>query len=466
MRTPLLARSFGVGLAVVVAMAVQVTPAGSETLYDALAAAYANNPSLKAERAALRATDEGVPEALSDWRPSVELDASAGHQATFNSQIGADRRQSRQPRSLTFSVNQPLFRGGRTQAATRSAENSVLAGRARLSGVEQNVLLQAVTSYMNVLRDQAVLELNVNNERVLSRQLEATRDRFEVGEITRTDVHQAEARLATATADRIGAEGSLVSSRATYRNVVGMPPESLQPATPPADLPATEDAAQDEALANAPDVVAARFDTRALRWEIDEVRGELLPTLSVEGSTNTSLEVANEDTRTQTHQVILSLSMPLYQSGDVYSRLRAATQSAGQQRLLVDAALRDVIESVTAAWESLLTARAQITSFQTAIEAASVALEGVQREAEVGSRTVLDVLDAEQELLDARVNLVVAQRDEVVAAYQLKSAMGHLTAQRLGLAVEVYDPAVHYEEVRGKWFGGSASGEYELEDLP
>jgi len=448
----------------VVALSSAAGPSGAETLYDALASAYANNPSLLAERASVRVTDEQVPQALSNWRPSVEMDAEAGTAAVQNNS-GADLRQHRDPRTLELTVTQPLFRGGRTVAATQEAENAVQAARARLTGTEQTVLLDAVTAYTNVLRDQAVLDLNINNEQVLGRQLDATRDRFAVGEITRTDVNQAESRLATATANRIRAEGNLVSSRANYRKIVGQAPRDLQPANAPEALPVDEEEGMRLALANDPDVVAAEYDTRASAYNVDEVRGELLPSVNLQGRANTSLETSTEGGRSESYEALVTLNVPIYEKGAVYSRLREAKQRAGQRRVQVDIARRNSIEEVTRAWEALQTAKAQIVAFQSGIGAATVALEGVQREAEVGSRTLLDVLDAEQELLDARVNLVSAQRDETVAAYRLKAAVGQLTARQLGLAVDLYDPARHYDEVRGKWVGGRSSGEYDVHDL-
>ncbi len=440
-------------------------PGWSETLVDALAAAYTNNPTLLSARAALRATDEEVPQALADWRPTVEVEGSVASQAVQTNTTTGDQRQHRDPRSLAFSVTQPLFRGGRTQAATREAEESVLAQRARLLSTEQDVLLSGVTAYVNVVRDTSVLELNRSNELVLSRQLEAAQDRFRVGEITRTDVHQAESRLAQAQADRIGAEGDLVTSRAVYRNVIGHAPENLEVPEVPSDLPGTEFESMERALERAPDVLAAEYDTRASAHNIDEIKGELLPSLELEGSASVALDGGGENARSETYQATLTLDIPLYQQGSVYSRLRQAKQRAGQNRLLVDQARRDAIEDVASTWETLQTTRAQITAFRTAVEAAAVALEGVQREAEVGSRTVLDVLDAEQELLDARVDLVRARRDEIVAAYALKAVVGSLTARELGLPVALYDPIVHYEEVRGKWTGGRGSGEYDVWDL-
>ena len=452
-------------IAAVTLLMLPAAPVSGETLEEALAAAYADNPALEAARAALRATDERVPQALSAWRPTVEMSGTAASQAFQTNSRGADRRQHRDPRSLSFSVTQRLFRGGRTWAATREAEDSVLAQRARLTATEQNVLLSAVRAYVDVVRDQAVLAFNRNNEQVLTRQLEATQDRFRVGEVTRTDVSQAESRLAQATADRIEAQGDLVTSRAVYRNVIGRAPGNLEGPRAPMDLPVSEAQAMEQSLTHDPDVRAAEYDTRAAAHNVDEVRGELLPSLSLGGSANVSLDFGGENTRTESYQATLSLDVPLYQRGSVHSRLRQAKQLAGQSRLLVDQARRDAIEAVSEAWEDLETARAQITAFEAAIQAAAVALEGVQREAEVGSRTVLDVLDAEQELLDARVDLVRAQRDEIVAAYQLKASVGGLTARDLRLPVTLYDPVVHYDEVRGKWIGMRSSGEFEVRDL-
>ncbi len=439
------------------------TPSGyvyGQTLEEAMTMAYNSNPTLLAERARLRATDEGVPQALSDWRPTVELSGDVAKSANFsNTSTGVNRRQHRDPVSVAFTVTQSLFRGGRTLAATRGAENTVKAQRASLLSSEQSVLLDAVEAYMNVFRDQAVIELNINNEQVLKRQLQATRDRFEVGEITRTDVHQAEARLARATADRIKAEGDLDASRAVYRSVIGEYPEKLNLPDRAMDLSGDAEAAVKAAVSDNPSVIKAIFDEKASLDNIDEVWGELLPSVDLTGKASRSFEASSETSRADTYEAKLSLTIPLYQSGAVYSRLREARQLAAEKRLKIDQAQRTATEKATKAWESLKTARARIKSFQTQVKAAEVALDGVQREAAVGSRTVLDVLDAEQELLDAKVSYVRAQRDEVLTYFQLKEAMGRLTAAKMDLPVNSYDPQSHYREVRSKWFGGSSSGE-------
>ncbi len=434
-------------------------PAQAQTLEEAFASAYLNNPTLLAQRAKLRAVDEQVPQALSNWRPEMEIESDAGISAVAsNRATGTDRHQRREPRSLSLTLNQPLYRGGRTLAATSEAENAVKAERARLRDVEQTVLLDVVTAYMDVFRDQAVLELNINNEQVLKRQLEASRDRFEVGEITRTDVHQAEARLARATAERIQAEGDLIVSRASYRNTVGEMPGKLIRHETPTGLPTSEAEAIKAAAVDNPNVIEAEFDERASLDNVGEVQGELLPSVDFEGSAGRSFNSSSEDSRIDTYTAKVTLSMPLYQSGSVYSRLREARQTAAELRRKVDQARRDATEETTQAWEGLQTARARIESFLSQINASEIALEGVQREAAVGSRTVLDILDAEQELLDARVDFVRAERDEMVAIFELKKAMGQLTAGQLQLPVDFYDPEVHYRRVRGKWFGGAIQG--------
>ncbi len=453
---------------VLVGPAVLAGQAHGQTLDEALAAAYANSPVLRAERAGLRATDEQVPQALSNWRPTIDVTGDIKRSDTFANvrsiTAGGAGDQIRTPRGVALNLTQPVFRGLRTLAATRQAENTVKAARARLLSAEQDVLLDAATAYMDVVRDQAVLDLEIGNENVLRRELEATRERFEVGEVTRTDVSQAEARLAGATADRIQAEGDLVESRAVYRNVVGEAPRKLTAPAPLGGLPAEREAAFDLARDDHPDVVSALFDERAARDRVKGVGGELLPTVNLNAKASRDFESFNNTSRFDEKSIGATVTMPLYQSGAVYSRLREAKQTVGQERLEVTQARRDVVQGVTQAWEALQTARARIVSFTAQVGANEIALEGVKREAEVGARTVLDTLDAEQELLDASTNLVGAQRDEVVAAFGLKAAVGQLTARQLNLAVDFYDPERHYREVRDKWFGGSSTGQAEEMD--
>jgi outer membrane protein len=431
-----------------------ITPdvAGAETLEEVLSSAYATNPTLQARRARLRATDEGVPQALANWRPSVTLSGDVGrgqYYSTSNSPID----QYRTPRNGAFSISQPLYRGGRTVAQTQQAESTVLAERALLQATEQTILLNASTAYMNVVRDEAVLKLNINNEQVLRRQLEAAQERFRVGEITRTDVSQAEARLSRATADRVAAEGALQASRANYINVVGRAPEAPQAPQSAASLPASFDEVKAVTLAKNPNIVAADWTAQAAKDGIDVVFGELLPTVTLNGQVGRGLHTSGLESEYATKEATLKVSVPLYEGGGTYSRVRAQKHTFGQRKIEADQARRDSLESATRGWEDLQAARARVRSYQSQIRASEMALAGVEEEAKVGSRTVLDVLDAEQELFDARVNMVRAQHDEMVAAFQVKSALGQMTADGLALPVEVYDATKHYEDVRDQWIG-------------
>lgn len=435
-------------------------PAAAQTLDEALAEAYQSNPTLNAERARLRATDEQVPQALSGYRPTITSGIQAGGRWVDSNQqsVTGEQDDALFERRYSASIQQPLYRGGQTVAAVRGAENTIRSERARLDSVEQTVLLDAVTAYSDVYRDQAVLELTISNEQRLGRQLDATRDRFQVGEVTRTDVSQADARLSRAVADRIAAEGDLARSRAVYRNVVGSMP-GLLPRPPLPDSPPTSlEAANKAALDWNPDVTAAAFQERSALDAVDQVKGELLPSVSLIGRVSRDMDVSRQDSRLDTAEALINVEVPLYQAGAVYSRLRERKQLVIEQRRRLDQSQNDAVEGATRAWNALETAIAEIRALQKQVQANQLALEGVEKEAEVGARTVLDVLDAQQELLDSQVTLVRSERDEVVAAYQLQSSVGHLTARRLNLAVTPYEPNQHYREVRDAWFGGSSTG--------
>jgi TolC family type I secretion outer membrane protein len=317
------------------------------------------------------------------------------------------------------------------------------------------VLLNAITAYLDVLRDMAIVELNKNNEVVLARQLEATRDRFEFGEVTRTDVSQSESRLSEAVAQRIAAEGRLEASRAVYRQFIGESPGTLSWPQVPADLPEDEPQARTVAETYNPDVIAAEYVEIAATHGVDVVYGELLPQVSVVGSVDTASDISDYDVdgRTDTASIIAQVTIPLYQAGQTESRVREAKQRVVQRRDQIAAQRRAAAQLATDAWQALVTARAQIVAFRDQVQAAEVALEGVRQEQEVGYRTVLDVLDAEQELLEARVSLVTAERDEVVAGFRLLASVGRLTAQSLMLQVPYYDVEAYYDEVRDKWWG-------------
>lgn len=426
----------------------------AQSLNEVFSAAYNNNPTLLAARAALRATDEGVPQALSGWRPTVSITGEYGRQRNeYDPSTTTQPSATLDPRTTSLTVSQPLYRGGRTEAATDSAEALVLAGRQDLAGTERRVLLDAVTAYMDVVQNQAVLDLNRNNEEVLRRQLDAVRERFRVGEITRTDVAQSESRLSRATADRIFAEGALVSSRAVLARIIGEMPRTLVSPPPLPQLPANEDEALAIAYEENPDLLGARFREVAAKYDVRAVSGALLPTVSVNGSLSKADETTRSNLETDSAKIALQLTVPLYEGGQVYSQTRQRKQTHNQRRIQVEEQRRAVRQSVVQAWENLGTARSNITARRAQVDASRIALEGVQQEAEVGSRTVLDVLDQEQEYLDARVAEVRARRDEYVAGFTLVSSVGRLTARQLALPVDYYDPEANYKRVRDKWFG-------------
>ncbi|RCK44880.1 type I secretion protein TolC [Thalassospira profundimaris] len=431
------------------------TGASAETLDDALAKAYQSNPTLEAGRAQLRSTDEEISQALSNWRPTVQLNGSAGVRKldVDTDQAATTRDTTLNPYEVGVNVSQPLYRGGRTEAETKRAEARIQAQRAALRSTEQTVFLNVATAYFNVLRDTAVVELNQNNIRVLERQLEATRDRFSVGEVTRTDVSQAEARLAGAKANLIAAQGTLANTRAVYERLVGNAPTDLKIPDPLGGLPTSVKQVIETASVQHPDVLQAQYSEEAAHDNIRLSEGALYPVVNLTAGLSRSREASSENTTTDNAEVMAEVTVPIYQKGAEYSSIRAAKQTAGQARLVVDQTRREVIESATSAWENLVTARASIESQQAEVSAAEVALDGVQREASVGSRTVLDVLDQEQELLQARVSLVQSRRDAAVAEFQVKAAIGALNAQVLGLPVEIYDVEQNYNKVKDQLWG-------------
>jgi outer membrane protein len=446
-------RQTGAGLVVSLAIACSVS-AHAETLEDALAKAYTTNPTLLAGQARLRATDEGVSQALSGWRPTLTFTGSAGVQQQ-NSNSSFPTEQHRQPRQGALQLNQPLYRGGRTTAGTEQAENNVLAERGRLANTEQTLFLNVITAYMNVVQAQSVLDLNRSNEERLKRELDATNDRFNVGELTRTDVAQAEARLSGAVSDRIQAEGDLASARAVYQTQVGELPASLvNPADPAGTLPANLDDTISTALANNPNVITADYTERASKSNIDVVRGALLPSLNLTGTAQHEDDtLSTPDKWRDTLTALIQLNIPIYEGGVVWSQLRQAYETDRQNQRLLDQARRDARELATRSWDAWQTARSRVNSLRDQVQANQLALDGVRQEALLGSRTVLDVLNAEQELLNSQVALVRADHDAVIAAYQVRQAVGTLTAQGLSLPVALYDPNQNYRQVRNKWIG-------------
>jgi TolC family type I secretion outer membrane protein len=370
-----------------------LAPARAQSLGETLAEAYRSNPTLLAARAELRAVNEGVPQELSNWRPLLSIDTSAGAQRIdLGSAVSAETTY---PFEASFGIRQPLYRGGRTVAGVARAEADVRAQRARLTSVEQSVLLDAGTAYMDVWRDQAVLGLNESNEQVLQRELEATRDRFEVGELTRTDVAQAESRLARATATRVSAAGDLAVSRAIFKEVAGLTPGVLEAPAPLPGLPASLSEAVAAAEDKNPDLRAATFAEEGAQHQVRTSYGELLPEVSVTAELTHSRNQLRDDTETSAAQILALVTVPLYQKGLVSSRVREDKQAANQRRIEIDETRRRVVQDSVDAWEILVAAQAQSVSFQAEVRSSEIALEGVRQENAVGARTILDVLDAE-----------------------------------------------------------------------
>ncbi|MBV9736077.1 MAG: TolC family outer membrane protein [Acidisphaera sp.] len=428
------------------------------TLAEALGAAYSNNPTLLAERAHLRAVDENVPTALAGWRPTVVLQAAPGYAVGTIQQTGSpSQNNQRDILTLEATLTQPIYRGGKTKAQTSQAENSVMAERARLIANEQQVFSDTINAYVTVIEDQQLLALAVNNVQVLAKQLQATNDRFRVGEITRTDVAQAEAALAGAQAQRDTAEGNLQTARAMFRQQVGVLPDQLLEPQPLALPIRTAQDANQLASVNNPNVVAALFDDAAQKDAIDVQYAALMPTVSVVTTgfqeNNTTLVHSRENGG----EVTANITVPLFQGGSEYAAVRQARQTEQQSRKTLDAARRAAVQLATSSWETLIAARATVDSTRAQIRANEIALEGVEREALVGSRTTLDVLNAEQALLSSRVTLVQNLAALVNASYQVAAAIGRLTARDLGLRVPLYDETAYYNAVRNRWIG---TGDY------
>ena len=454
-------RAIAAGAAV---LACAGSPAAADTLKWALIQAYQNNPVINGQRAAVRATDETVPQALSGYRPRISLSASAGEQyldshtktfvnnkATYAQTSGATGIQS-----YGGTVTQNLLNGFGTANRTRQAEQLVSAAREILRQTEQTVLLNAATAYMNLIRDAAILDLQRRNVEVLQEQLRQTRDRFNVGEVTRTDVAQAESRLAAARAQMLTAESNFTTSRSTYRQVIGVEPGTLAPASPVDSLsPRSLPAAVVEARTRHPAVTTAMFNVDAAQFQVKIAESSLYPSLNLVGSAQQNYGSTSALTVLQSFagSVVGQLTIPVYQGGTEYATIRQAKETLSQRRTDLDTARDQTQQLLTQSWGQLEAAKAQIQATTTQVNAAEIALNGVREEARVGQRTTLDVLNAQQELVNARVSLVTAQRDRVVASYALLAASGRLSPQVLALAVPIYDPKVHYHQVRDTWTG-------------
>ncbi len=436
--------------------------AAADTLEWALVQAYQNNPSLNAQRATLRATDENVPQALSGYRPKISITSTDGgaytNQTTNTTSTGVLVSEHRSGDLAQYGIGatatQTLYNGNQTANHTRQAESQVMGARETLRVTEQQVLLDAATSYMNLLRDQAILDLNRRNVEVLTEQLKQTRDRFNVGEVTRTDVAQAESRLAAGRSALLGAQSNYVTSQANYRRVIGVDPGRLDPGTPVDRLsPLTLPGAINQGQTQSPSVLAAMYGVDIAELAVKISEGALYPNL---GLTLNAAQLYNSQlgfNRQTTASVLGTLTVPIYQGGAEYSAIRQSKETVGQQRLNLDVNRDQARETVVASWGELDAAKAQIEATTAQVNAAEIALNGVREEARVGQRTTLDVLNAQQELVNARVALVTAQHDRVVASYTLLAAVGGLSMTHLGLNVIIYDPQVHYQQVRDAWIG-------------
>jgi TolC family type I secretion outer membrane protein len=424
--------------------------AGAETLDDALSQAYVSNPTLQAERAQLRATDEDLPQALSQRRPTVTGQGQVGVTGEYTNRLG---HQTLYPRGATINLNQPLWTGGRAGAAISQADFLIKAERANLLNVEETVLLQAATSYLDVVRDQIVLDLADSNVKVLKATLDQTRAQLDAGVATRTDLAQSEARLAQGIADRRQAQANLNNSRAAYQQAVGEMPGTLKPPPEVRDLPPNLDSATQQGQTDNPQVLFAQANHEAALAGVDLAESQLMPSLALSGLLGHLNDQQIEEDRTDTAALLLTLTVPFYQAGAEYSRIRQAKESSGQARNQIEAAVRLATQNVTDSWENLQAARAKVRSFQSQVEANQIAYNGTVEEQRVGTRTVLDVLNAQQALFGSQVNLAQAQHDVSVSAYQVKAAVGEMTVASLDLNVERYNPRRHYDAVRNKWFG-------------
>jgi outer membrane protein len=435
----------------------------AEPLEAALLQAYQNNPQLNSQRAILRQTDEGVPQALAGYRPRISATASIGTQEQrvvnrtnpgASPSVYANLQGTNVPHAAGVSATQTLYNGFQTANRTRAAESQVFAARETLRLMEQQVLLDAATAYMNLLRDNAILDLQRRNIEVLQEQLRQTRDRFNVGEVTRTDVAQSESRLAAGRSQFLTAEANVTTSRAAYRRVIGAEPGRLSPGTPvdrfsPNQLPVAVSRGQ----AENPSVTAAMYGVDVALLQVKIAEGALYPTVTLTGSVQQQYETSLTQLQTFAASLVGQITVPIYQGGSEYSTIRQSKELLGQKRLDLDTARDQARANVVQSWGQLEAAKATIQATQSQVSAAEIALNGVREEARVGQRTTLDVLNAQQELVNARVSLVTAQRDRVVASYTLLSATGRLSPQVLGLKVVPYDPRVHYYQIRDAWTG-------------
>jgi outer membrane protein len=442
---------------VAIATLAMVGASVAETLPEALVKAYQANPQLNAERARQRGTDENVPQALAGYRPQIVASLSGGLQAVRNllpdnTVQGATLR----PWTIGVTVNQILYNGNKTANSVRVAEFQVKSGREALRNVGQGVLLDAVTAYMNVLANQALAEAQRANVAVLREIRGTTKRRLDAGDVTPTDMAQAEARLSRGLADLNAAEVALAISKETYTQVIGEPPSQLAAASTVDGLsPNGLTAASQTASHEHPAILGAAFDVDVAQTTIKVAESSLLPTVSVQASASRAVQTDQTLSTTQTDQasVIGQLNVPLYDGGTGASQTRQAKELTSQSRLVLEQVRNQTRTAVVSAWVSNEGTKVALSATEAEVRAANVALEGVRREAAGGQRTTIDVLNAQQDLTNARSRLILSQRDRVIASYTLLSAVGRLDVQVLKLNTPDYLPEVHYQQVRDAWHG-------------
>jgi outer membrane protein len=449
--------SSSIGLGVLACVGLAAVAARAETVPEALAKAYQSNPQLNAERARQRGTDESVPLALAGYRPQIIASLSGGLQAVRNL-LPDNTVQSAtlKPWTIGVTVTQTLFNGFKTANSVRVAELQVQSGREALRNVGQGVLLDAVTAYTNVLANQSLVDAQRANVAFLRETLGITQKRLTAGDVTPTDTAQAEARLSRGLSDLNAAEVNLAISQATYTQVIGNAPTRLSPAQPVDGLlPHSRDEATTLAFHGHPTVLAAGFDVDVASTTIHVAESSLLPLVTLQGSASHSSQNDPSLTTTRTDQasVIGQVTQPIYDGGTAAAQTRQAKEMAAQSRLVLDQVRNQARTAATGAWVTHEGAKVAVSAAEAEVRAAGIALQGVQKEAQGGQRTTVDVLNSEQDLISAKARLIGAQRDRVIASYTLLSAIGKLDVKTLGLDTPDYLPEVHYHQVRDAWHG-------------
>lgn len=440
-------------------MAVLSPCALAESLDDAMASAYRYNPRLDAERARLRATDEDVARAMSGFRPVITGNADVNYQNS-NTRPDSLTEGRAYPKGYSVDAVQPIFSGLQTVNAVRQSEASVRAGRETLRNVEQQTLLDTVTAFMNVVRDQAVVRLRENNVNVLTKELKATEDRFAVGEVTKTDVAQAQARRADSVSALDLAKANLKTSRADFERVVGhAPSDLLEPRGYERLLPRSIDDAIGIGTKEHPAVVGALYREESARYDVDRIRGELLPQVQLEASYESRFDQSRFSDQNEATTLTGRVRVPIYEGGEVYARVRQAKQLHVSFLQEIEQARTEVQALISQSWAEMLAFRAKLQSDKVGVDANRTALSGVREEERVGQRTLLDVLNAEQELLNSQVQFESTRRDVVVSSYGVLSSIGRLDVTQLGIVSVAYDAEIHAEEVRRKWWGLSITHE-------